>query len=52
MDIDENLLIAEVGRKRMASTGDREAEEFVRRQSAVFVPSRLRSALKRFLRDR
>lgn len=34
MDIDENLLIAEVGRKRMASTGDREAEEFVRRQSA------------------
>ena len=48
MDIDENLLIAEVGRKRMASTGDREAEEFVRRQSARFVPSRLRSALKRF----
>ena len=36
MDIDENLLIAEVGRKRMASTGDREAEEFVRRQSARF----------------
>lgn len=34
MDIDENLLISEVGRKRMASTGDREAEEFVRRQSA------------------
>ncbi len=34
MDIDENVLISEVGRKRMASTGDRDAEEFVRRQSA------------------
>ncbi|HJA99206.1 MAG TPA: DNA primase [Candidatus Alistipes avicola] len=34
MDIDENVLISEVGRKRMAPTGDREAEEFVRRQNA------------------
>lgn len=33
MDIDENLLISEVGRKRMSSTGDRETEEFVRRQN-------------------
>ena len=33
---DENLLTAEGGRKRMAATGDREAEEFVRRQSARF----------------
>ena len=32
MNIDENILIAEVARKRMLSTGDREAEEFVRRQ--------------------
>ena len=32
MDIDENVLIGEVARKRMRSTGDREAEEFVRRQ--------------------
>lgn len=32
MDIDENILIGEVARKRMLSTGDREAEEFVRRQ--------------------
>lgn len=34
MDIDEQILVSEVGRKRMASTGDREAEEFVRRQAA------------------
>ena len=32
MDMDENLLIGEVARKRMASFGDREAEEFVRRE--------------------
>lgn len=32
MDIDENILIGEVARKRMLSTGDRDAEEFVRRQ--------------------
>lgn len=52
MDIDENLLIAEVGRKRMASTGDREAESSCGVRAPVFVPSRLRSALKRFLQDR
>lgn len=52
MDIDENLLIAEVGRKRMASTGDREAEEFVRRQSARFRAEQTAQRLKRFLRDR
>lgn len=34
MDIDENILIGEVARKRMLSTGDREAEDFVRRQQA------------------
>ena len=33
MDIDENILISEVARKRMATTGDREADEFVRRQT-------------------
>ena len=32
MEMDENLLIGEVARKRMASFGDREAEEFVRRE--------------------
>ncbi len=32
MDIDENLLVGEVARKRMMSLGDREAEDFVRRQ--------------------
>ena len=35
MDIDENILISEVARKRMATTGDREADEFVRRQTAL-----------------
>ncbi len=35
MDIDENILILEVARKRMATTGDREADEFVRRQTAL-----------------
>ncbi|WP_295940497.1 DNA primase [uncultured Alistipes sp.] len=34
MDIDENILISEVARKRMATTGDRDADEFVRRQTA------------------
>ena len=34
MDIDEGILIAEVARKRITSTGDRESEEFVRRQTA------------------
>jgi DNA primase len=34
MDIDENVLIAEVARKRAVHTGDRETEEFVRNQQA------------------
>ncbi len=34
MDIDERILISEVARKRLASTGDRETDEFVRRQTA------------------
>ena len=34
MDIDENLLVGEVARKRMMSLGDREAEDFVRRQQS------------------
>lgn len=34
MDIDENLLISEVARKRISTTGDREADDFLRRQSA------------------
>ena len=32
MDIDESVLVGEVARKRMRAAGDREAEEFVRRQ--------------------
>ena len=35
MDIDENLLVGEVARKRMMSLGDREAEDFVRRQQSL-----------------
>jgi len=35
MDIDENLLVGEVARKRMMSLGDKEAEDFVRRQQAM-----------------
>ena len=34
MDIDEQILIGEVARKRLSSTGDRETDEFVRRQTA------------------
>ena len=34
MDIDENILISEVARKRLSTTGDRETDEFVRRQTA------------------
>ncbi len=34
MDIDENVLIAEVARKRAVQAGDRETEEFVRNQQA------------------
>lgn len=34
MDVDENVLIAEVARKRAVQSGDRETEEFVRRQQS------------------
>lgn len=34
MEIDENILISEVARKRLSSTGDRETDEFLRRQTA------------------
>ena len=34
MDIDEQILIGEVARKRLSSTGDRETDDFVRRQTA------------------
>ena len=33
MDIDENILISEVARKRLTTSGDREADEFLRRQA-------------------
>lgn len=35
MEVDENVLIAEVARKRISYTGDREAMDFVRRQQAL-----------------
>lgn len=35
MDVDEHILISEVGRKRMSTTGDRETDEFVRRQTVL-----------------
>ena len=35
MDVDENVLIAEVARKRATQSGDREAGEFIRRQQAA-----------------
>ncbi len=38
MDIDEQILIGEVARKRLASTGDRETDDFVRRQLAQHRP--------------
>lgn len=52
MDIDENILISEVARKRISSTGDREAEEFVRRQT-VRMQSEQRTAEPRvdYLRE-
>ena len=34
MDIDEQILISEVARKRMTTSGDRETDEFLRRQAA------------------
>ncbi len=33
MDVDENILISEVARKRLSTTGDRETDEFLRRQA-------------------
>ncbi len=33
MEIDEQILISEVARKRLSTTGDRETDEFVRRQT-------------------
>jgi len=35
MDIDERILISEVARKRLSTTGDRETDEFVRRQTVL-----------------
>ena len=35
MEIDEQILISEVARKRLATTGDRETDEFVRRQTVL-----------------
>ena len=35
MDIDERILIGEVARKRLTTSGDRETDEFLRRQSAL-----------------
>ena len=35
MDIDEQILIAEVARKRLTSSGDRETDEFLHRQAAA-----------------
>lgn len=35
MEIDEQILISEVARKRLATTGDRETDEFVRRQTIL-----------------
>lgn len=40
MDIDERILISEVARKRMATTGDRESDEFLRRQTAQVLAER------------
>lgn len=35
MDVDENLIINEVARKRIMSVGDKEAEDFIRRQQQL-----------------
>ena len=35
MDIDENILISEVARKRMTTSGDRETDDFLRRQTTL-----------------
>ena len=34
MDVDEQILISEVARKRLSTTGDRETDEFLHRQTA------------------
>ena len=34
MDVDENVLVSEVARKRAMAMGDRESEEFIRRQQS------------------
>ena len=34
MDVDEQILVSEVARKRLSSTGDRETDDFLRRQTA------------------
>ena len=35
MDIDEQILIGEVARKRLTTSGDRETDDFLRRQAAA-----------------
>ncbi|MDE5623143.1 MAG: DNA primase, partial [Alistipes sp.] len=35
MEIDERILVSEVARKRLGTTGDRETDEFVRRQTEL-----------------
>lgn len=35
MEVDENLLLSEVARKRAITTGDRETDEFIRRQQQL-----------------
>lgn len=35
MDIDENVLVSEVARKRISTVGDRDTDEFIRRQSKL-----------------
>ena len=34
MEVDESILVSEVARRRLATTGDRETDEFVRRQTS------------------
>lgn len=35
MDVDETILVSEVARRRLSSMGDRETDDFVRRQTAL-----------------
>lgn len=39
MDVDENILISEVARKRLSTTGDKETDDFLRRQARQFRPT-------------